>query len=249
MKRKKSTFEKWFSFSRHQRRFGASKVVENMHGRDLRTLKNTIINEADLQYTHGSEVSIEAHIENLKKEFVGQSELCHYHATLLVLIRREINVKSNFTHLEDLWKKFDEFLLATLNTRWLIAAADTYADYSNNPTERACALAATSLVNTVKLCETEKLITEGKGVDADNIKQYDLQKNRYPLWDGTSAFAAGTDDTLRNFRWRLDDFISKEGDALITAKIFATVFSRLQDNDNIYKRFRDCHHRNRTGWW
>ena len=111
MKRKKSTFEKWFSFSRHQRRFGASKVVENMHGRDLLTLKNTIVDEADLQYTHGSEVSIEAHIENLKKEFVGQSELCHYHASLLVLIRREINVKSNFTHLEDLWKKFDVELI------------------------------------------------------------------------------------------------------------------------------------------
>ena len=76
-----------------------------------------------------------------------------------------------------------------------------------------------------------------------------MQQNRYPLWDGTSAFAAGTDDTLRNFRWRLDTFLSEESDTVVSAKIFSTVFLRLQENDNIYKRFRDCHHRNRTQWW
>ena len=249
MKRKKSTFEKWFSFSRHQRRFGAQKVAANMHSRNLIELKNTIIDKADLQYTHGSEVNIEAHIENLKKEFVGQSQLCHYHASLLVLIRRDIDVAKNFSYLELLWKDYDGFLLEVLNTRWLIAAADTLADYSKNPAEKACALAATALVNTVKLCETEKLITDSDGVNAENIKKYDMQKIRYPLWDGTSAFAAGTDDTIRNFRWRLDEFLSKEGGVLVSAKIFATVFSRLQESDNVYKRFRDCHHRNRTEWW
>tara|TARA_B110000879_G_C11104573_1_gene484680 strand:+ start:301 stop:1050 length:750 start_codon:yes stop_codon:yes gene_type:complete len=249
MKRKKSKFEKWFSFSRHKRRFGASNVVEDMNGNDLLAMENTLIDEAELQYTHGSEVSIEAHIDNLKKEFVGQSQLCHYLASLLVLIRREVDVEKNFSNLEALWEMSGDFLLTSLNTRWLIAVADTYADYSKNPTERACALAVTSLVNTIKLCETEKLITDNEGVDPENMKKYDLQNNRYPLWDGTSAFAVGTDDTLRNFRWRLDDFVSKEGASIVTAKIFETVFSRLQDNNNIYKRFRDCHHRNRTEWW
>ncbi|MGB2271579.1 MAG: hypothetical protein ACPH15_01025, partial [Pseudomonadales bacterium] len=71
MQRKKTKFEKWFSFSRHKRRFGAKKVMVNMNGKDLLSLKNTIIDEEALQYTHGSEVSIEEHIENLKKEFVG----------------------------------------------------------------------------------------------------------------------------------------------------------------------------------
>jgi len=249
MKRKKSKFEKWFSFSRHQRRFGASKAVGKMSENDLLAMKNTLIDEVSLQYTHGSEVSIEAHIENLKKEFVGQSQLCHHVASLLVLIRREIDVKNNFSALESLWEMFDDFLINSLNTRWLIAIADTYADCSKNPIEKACALAATALVNTVKLCETERLITDGEGVNSENIKKYDLQQNRYPLWDGTSAFAAGTDDTLRNFRWRLDTFLSEESDTVVSAKIFSTVFLRLQENDNIYKRFRDCHHRNRTQWW
>ena len=249
MQRKKTKFERWFSFSRHQRRFGADKVVESMSGEDLLLLKNTIIDEVDLQYTHGSEISIEAHIENLKKEFVGQSKLCHYHASILVLIRREVDVQKNFSYLEELWRMFDDFFLEKLNTRWLIAAADTFADYSKDPIERSCALGATVLVNTVKLCETEKLITESEGVNSQNIKKYDLQKSRYPLWDGTSAFAAGTDDTLRNFRWRLDDFISSDGESVMTAKILKTVFSRLQTNDNIYKRFRDCHQRSRTQWW
>ena len=67
MQRKKTKFEKWFSFSRHKRRFGAEKVVINMNDKDLLSLKKTIIDKEDLQYTHGSEVSIEEHIENKKK--------------------------------------------------------------------------------------------------------------------------------------------------------------------------------------
>ena len=249
MQRKKTKFEKWFSFSRHKRRFGAKKVMVNMNGKDLLSLKNTIIDEEALQYTHGSEVSIEEHIENLKKEFVGQSELCHYHASLLVLIRREVDSKENFSKIESLWAMFEAFLLEQLNTRWLVAVADTYADYSDNATERACALAITSLVNTVKLCETERLITNCEGVNQENIQAFDLQANRFPLWDGTSAFAAGTDDTLRNFRWRLDDFVLGQGELLVTAKIFKVIFSRLQENENIYQRFRNCHQRSRTEWW
>lgn len=249
MLRKKTKFEKWCSFYRHQRRFGAQKVIGDMSEKNLLSLKNTIIHGADLQYTHGAEVSIEEHIENLKKEFVGQSELCHYHAALLVLIRREVDAKKNFSYLESLWAMFGDFLLASLNTRWLVAVADTYVDYSHSTAERASALAVTSLVNTVKLCETERLITKCEGVNSENIKGFDLKANRYPLWDGTAAFTAGSDDTLRNFRWRLDDFISGEGGSLVNAKILKTVFIRLQEGDNIYKRFRDCHNHSRTEWW
>lgn len=249
MKRKKTKFEKWFSFSRHQRRFGAEKVMSNMREEDLWALKKEIIKDGDFQYTFGSEVSIEAHIENLKKEFVGQSELCHYHASLLVFIRRDIEAEKNFALLESLWATFDEFLLESLNTRWLVSVADTYTEYSDNAAERASALAVTVLANTVKLCETEHLITGCEGVHSENIKPYNLQANRLSLWDGMSAFAVGTDDTLRNFRWRLDDFLSSQGGSLVTARILQTVFSRLQENESIYKRFRDCHYRKRTEWW
>ena len=89
-------------------------------------LKETIIEGKDINFTHGSDVSITKHIENLKEEFVGQSALCHYHASLIVLIRREVDLKTNVNLFEDLWKNHENFLLDKLNTRWLVSASDTF---------------------------------------------------------------------------------------------------------------------------
>jgi hypothetical protein len=50
-------------------------------------------------------------------------------------------------------------------------------------------------------------------------------------------------------RWRIDEFVSKYGDELITPKILKKVFMRLQDNETIYRRFKELHRRDRTGWW
>ena len=249
LKRKKSKFEKFFSFSRHKRRFGASKVMKAQFDENIYKLKETIIEGKDINFTHGSDVSITKHIENLKEEFVGQSALCHYHASLIVLIRREVDLKTNVNLFEDLWKNYENFLLDKLNTRWLVSASDTFLDHSSNATERACALAISTLINTVKLCETEELIRPSTSVDLNYLESLNLHDNRVALWDGTSAFAVGTDDTLRNLRWRIDEFVSEYGDGLLTPKILKKVFLRLQDNETIYKRFKELHHRDRTGWW
>ena len=233
LKRKKSKFEKFFSFSRHKRRFGASKVMKAQFDENIYKLKETIIEGKDINFTHGSDVSITKHIENLKEEFVGQSSLCHYHASLIVLIRREVDLKTNVNLFEDLWKNHENFLLDKLNTRWLVSASDTFLDHSSNATERACALAISTLINTVKLCETEKLIRPSSSIDLNYLESLNLHDNRVALWDGTSAFAVGTDDTLRNLRWRIDEFVSKYGDGLLTPKILKKVFMRLQENETI----------------
>lgn len=249
LKRKKSKFEKFFSYSRHKRRFGASKAIKANFDENTFKLKETIIEGKDINYTHGSEVSITKHIENLKEEFIGESALCHYHASLIVLIRREVNIKTNISLFEELWQNHKIFLLDKLNTRWLVSASDTFLDHSSNPIERACALAISTLINTVKLSETEEVIRPSANIDIDYIKSLNLHDKRFPLWDGTSAFAVGTDDTLRNLRWRIDEFVSKYGDELVTPNILNKVFMRLQENETIYKRFKDLHHRDRTGWW
>ena len=90
--RKKSKFEQWFSFSRHQRRFGADKIYESLEQTDIETLKKKLIVGNDIEYTYGSEKDLNKHIENLKREFVGQPEINHFHASLIVLIRREIDI-------------------------------------------------------------------------------------------------------------------------------------------------------------
>ena len=80
----------------------------------------------------------------------------------------------------------------------------------------------------------------------EHIKQT-LQTKRVALFDGISAMAVGTDDTLRNMRWRLDKLCDEHE----LGQIVIDVFERLQldSNNNIYSRAKNRHTRERTRWW
>ena len=243
-RRDKSRFEKWFSFSRHKRRFGAKGLASQIEI-DFASQKKRIINGDDVVCTHGSANSLETHFNALKNEFSGQAELNYTHAKIIVLIRRDFEASENFQLFEQLWKKEKSFLLKSLNTRWLISAADTFVDYSSDATTRALSLAVSCLFNTVKIQETERFIQDADNC-VDNEKRIkSLQQERVSLFDGTSAFAVGTDDTLRNMRWRID----KMAKINVAGEILQEVFIRLQKNDCVYRRFKDRHTRDRTGWW
>ena len=245
MKRNKTKLEKWFSFSRHKRRFG-SKVLSEQLSEDFDFIKNKIISGNNLVYTHGSHNDIKAHFSALKQEFVGESELCFTHAKIIVLIRRGSDVKKNFELFQKLWIEEKTFLLKNLNIRWLIAATDTFADHTQDDTIRSLSIACVCLLNTVKLQESERFITNAQECQDDQkkIKRLDNDE-RFPLFDGTSVFKFGTDDTLRNMRWRID----KVAKLNVAGEILLEIFLRLQEFDTVYKRTRDRHTRNRTSWW
>lgn len=250
MKRQKTRFEKWFSLSRHKRRSGGAQVAAQLAEVDYATLKRTRVSGEQQQFTHGSDKDLRAHLANLRKEFVGLSELSYYHAQLIVMIRREVDAKKHFQLFEELWDREQAGLLGELNTRWLVSAADTFADYSDDLLMRSFALNVAGLVNSVKLCETERFINGTQSLPLRREDSpVDIGTTRVSLWDGTSAFAVGTDDTLRNYRWRLDNLTKDVGSHCHTAAILRQVFIRMQEFDNVYGRFRQCHTRDRTGWW
>lgn len=243
-RRDKTKFEKWFSFSRHKRRFGA-KLKSNDIPTDFKNQKKIIINSGKKKYTHGSANDISVHFSALKSEFSGQSYLCWTHAKIIVLIRREFKSDEHFLLFEKLWKEEKKFLLKSLNTRWLISAADTFFDYSPDNTTRALSIACSCLVNTIKLQETERYITNCTNKNDDDERVDKILSDRLSLFDGTSAFTVGTDDTIRNMRWRLDKIATTS----ITGEILLEIFSRLQSHNTVYSRFKDRHKRSKTGWW
>ena len=244
--RQKSKFEQWFSFSRHKRRFGADKVYQTLANGNIEQLKTTIIQGDTITYTYGSATDLNEHIQNLKQEFIGQPELNHFHASLIVLIRRDIDIDKNYQIFKELWLAERDFLLKQLNTRWLISACDTFIDYDEDKTLQAILMNAISLINTIKLQETEHLLCQIHYQENEQIKQQLLQE-RVALFDGTSAFAVGTDDTLRNMRWRLDKICAYHELGQIVIEIFERLQS--QQNHNVYSRFRQRHTRERTRWW
>lgn len=244
-RRNKSTFEKWFSLQRHKRRAGAKKLNELINN-DYEQQKKIIIDGKKPIYTHGSSHDISQHFSALEKEFVGQSQLCYTHAKLIVLLRREYNVESTFQSFVELWEEQHSYLLKELNTRWLVAAADSFSDHSKTPEIQAAAVACSCLINTIKLQETERFITDTYDCPDISHKVEHLQnENRLALFDGTSGFAVGTDDTLRNMRWRIDKLAKQN----IAGKILKTVFIRIQYHDNVYYRFKNRHTRKKTMWW
>lgn len=243
--RKKSRLERWLSFNQHRKRFGAKQAVATLRTSDYSALKTQLISDTEQAYTHGADKDITQHLYNLRSEFAGQAELLYYHAQLIVLIRREYQVAEQFALFERLWDSEAAFLREHLNTRWLISAADTFADHSPDENTRSLALAASLLVNTIKLQETERYLQAAECLTDQAARQQQLQTGRVALFDGTSAFAVGTDDTLRNLRWRLDTLSQTNPMGLVLAELF----QRLQTHDTVYQRFRQRHTRAKTAWW
>jgi len=244
-RRDKTRFEKWFSFSRHKRRSGAKKLSELL-SIDFPQQREIIIDGDKAQYTHGSSNDLETHFVELRDEFVGQSELCFTHAKIIVLIRRDFDSKNHYALFEQLWKEEKHYLLKNLNMRWLLSATDTFSDFSNDDAIKGLSIACSCLLNTVKIQESENFITNFDSFvdDKEKINMLDNEE-RIPLFDGTSVFKVGTDDTLRNMRWRIDNAAKIN----IAGEILLEIFLRLQEHNNIFKRLRDRHKRNKTGWW
>jgi len=241
----KTKFEKWFSLIRHKRRSGAIELSDQIVT-DFSQQKQIIIDGDEIQYTHGSSNNLEEHFIALRDEFVGQSELCYTHAKIIVLIRRDFEAQNHFALFEQLWKEEKDYLLKHLNTRWLISAADTFADFSVDDSIKGLSVACSCLLNTVKMQESERFITNAQNFidDKEKITRLDNEE-RISLFDGTSVFKVGTDDTLRNMRWRIDK-VAKINTA---GEILLEIFLRLQEHDTVFKRLRDRHRRSKTGWW
>ena len=244
-RRDKTRFEKWFSLSRHKRRSGAIDLSDQI-ATDFSQQRQIIIDGNAIYYTHGSSNNLEEHFVALRDEFVGQSELCYTHAKIIVLIRRDFDSENHFALLEKLWKEEKDYLLKNLNMRWLLSATDTFADFSDNDAIKGLSLACSCLLNTVKIQESERFLTNFNNYvdDKEKITRLDNEE-RIPLFDGTSVFKIGTDDTLRNMRWRID----KVTKINIAGEILLEIFLRLQEHDTVFKRLRARHKRNKTGWW
>ena len=223
-RRDKTRFEKWFSFTRHKRRAGARELSEHISTK-FSQQKKMIIDGDKIKYTHGSSNNLEEHYIALKDEFIGQSELCYTHAKIIVLIRRDFDSTNHFKLLEQLWKEEKDYLLKTLNIRWLISATDTFADFSDDASIKSLSIACSCLLNTVKIQESEHYITNFDSLvdDQEKITKLDNEE-RIPLFDGISVFKVGTDDTLRNMRWRID----KAAKINIAGEILLEIFLRLQ---------------------
>ena len=190
---------------------------------------------------------LKEHLDNLKHQFIEQSELCFYHANLIVLLRRGYKTDETFAEFEHLWNTETDYLLNHLSLRWIISACDTFIDQTNDRVRAAILLNVSTLMNTLRVYETKNFLQ----FDFDSIPLVDdnieaLYRSDLPLYNGLTYFRIGSDDTLKNMRNRYESF--SHSDKLATS-ILLNVFDKLQSNDSAFATMRALHKDEKSKWW
>ena len=241
--KKPSRFSRFMSLNQHRRRMGARHHTQVKT--DTTRLKSSLVSAGETIQIRGSEKSLDKHLANLRKEFSGQSELLWHHAKLIVLIRREYHTSKTYNEFRSLWEQESAFLLQHLSMRWLISATDTFTDHDKDANVRAAAMLCSMLTILVNMQESERFLVDAANSSVNPQRVSEVQADLVPLFDGMSCFTVGTDDTLRNMRWRLQPFTNTQP----TGPILAEIWRRLQIEDTVFNRMRVLHTRDKNRWW
>lgn len=236
-----------------EKRLDAPVIMKTFTDKSLDEMKTTIITEAmcdTIALTNKPRTNdLQAHLDNLKHQFIGRSELCFYHATLVVLLRRAYKIEDTFAEFEQLWSLEIDYLLQHLSLRWLISACDTFVDHSKDTTRAAILMNVTTLMNTLRVYETKQFLqtdSESPSSPLNEEKIEVLYQSDLPLYEGLTYFRIGTDDTLKNMRSRYEKFGSSDK---LAATMLLSIFDKLQINDSAFATMRLLHKNERSQWW
>ncbi|MEA2953360.1 MAG: hypothetical protein QOJ96_2880 [Alphaproteobacteria bacterium] len=172
---------------------------------DIPAMKTAMVDGERLPPSFGGHGDLAAHFANFRPDFVGQPELCFAHAQLIVLLRREIDLEQNVPAFLNLWRDEAAFLAKHLNSRWLISACDTFADYGSG-FQRATALILAAMINTIKLCETERIALRDPTIVPEKyeiVEDAHRRQTHIELWDGVTAYSCRDGDMPRNLFRRI----------------------------------------------
>lgn len=240
-----------------EKRLGARQLLAVYATKTFEQMRQTLITEADVDwaiYENKPRIrDLNRHFNKLKAEFIGQPELCFYHAMLIVLLRRNYQAVQTFAEFERLWQTQTDFLLAHLSLRWVISACDTFVDFSptlsNQAVRAGILMNAVSLINTLKVYETQLLAIERQlGFDPKRLdfSQFSLAHDELAMGEGLDYFRVGRDDTLKNMRARYQQLAELDP---LAGKILLHVFEAVQHTDSAFAFVKALHTDEKGGWW
>lgn len=175
----------------------------------------------------------------LARSFNGLPLIWLYHATLIVALRRRIDVAENWARFMASWGQHGHWMLKHLNSRWLISACDTIADDHPAPGIRAAATAAAATLTTLRLAETER---RARGAD---LRPMGRNYTNRPLYDGLIWFNIGRGDAVANLEARI---ARARAEGTLPGRILAELLDRAKRNDTVLRRLADAHDLPATAW-
>lgn len=246
----KSSWLNQLSWSKQKRKIGSKVVIEDLkqHDNNFETLKTILVTVAkptDYRYQYFKDLN--EHLAYLETEFSGQPQLLFYHAKLIVLIRRECEVKQNMQRFATLWHEEADFLLEHLSMRWIMSAIDTFIDYSEDDLLKSMLFSGLLLINTNKLFETERYYLHTENTTLGNYDPQRLESLTSPiLFNGIPAFRINHSDTMSNMRNRMLKILALHP---LGGKILNHIYLSLHEENTVFRRFKQLHTKVRTQWW
>lgn len=171
------------------------------------------------------------HMNEIRSEFLNQSELLFVHAALVVALRRGIDAERNFRIFQAMWLAEGDFLRAQLSLRWLISTCDTLIDHGSSSTQKALSMASVLLVNTVKLQETERHVHGLRGKEMPIV----ASPGGF-LFDGITCFSIADGDMLTNMIRRIQSLATIDD---IAGPILVEIVKRLEKHPTTFRRMAD----------
>jgi len=204
------------------------------------TLREKLITKVENSFTRGERRFAEFfgrrsnffdHMNEIKSEFLGRSELLYAHAGLIVALRRRMYVEHFRPLFFRLWREEGPFLRENLSLRWLVSAADTLIDYGENSAQKALAMAVVLFVNTIKLHETERHIHGLRNTDLDIV----YSPSGF-LFDGLTCFSISDGDMIQNMQRRARSLIEEDD---IAGPLLDEVMRRISSAPTVFRRMAD----------
>jgi hypothetical protein len=198
-------------------------------------LKSRKLPGARREIVYVGDKNIHKHFRLLAGDFAGAPELCFAHAQLIVCIRRSRELADVLPLFFRLWRDEPEFLAKHLDSRWLVSACDTFADYGT-PAQQAAAMPLILLVNVMKLAETERRwLSDSDPVSEKIAAIAETHKRRMhvELWDGLTAYAPFCGDMPGNMFRRM---MRIAGEDAALAQIARELIRRAVESDTLLGR-------------
>lgn len=203
-------------------------------------LRGQVVTDVDNCFTRGERRFAEffarkadffEHMNEIRSEFIGRSELLHVHAGLVVALRRRLVVDQFRPLFLRMWREQGDFLRGNLSLRWLVSAADTLIDHGETAAQRALALASVLFVNTVKLYESERHIHGLRDSQLDVVRSAGGF-----LFDGLTCFSVSDGDMITNMEGRSRRLLQEDD---IAGPLLDEVMRRVSQGPSVFRRFAD----------
>lgn len=203
-------------------------------------LRDAIVGEVDNSFTRGERRYAEffgrkadffEHMNEIRSEFTGRSELLYIHCGLVVALRRRLEVCHFLPLFLRMWREEGAFLRSGLSLRWLVSTGDTLIDHGENAGQKALALASVLFVNTIKMSESERHIHGLRN------KEMEIAASAGGfLFDGLTCFSVSDGDMVQNMEKRAGKLVDQDD---IAGPLLGEVMRRIADGPTVYRRMAE----------